>query len=454
MCSFFIFNWIIQNFEKINFHLKFRGPDETTSYIFENFLFVHNLLHITGEKTLQPFVDEENKIIAIYNGEIYNYKDIGNYKSDGLCIIPAYKKYGKNFVKMFDGEFSLALFDFSNDIFFISTDVFGMKPLWYNIGNGKLGISSYESCLKNAGLLDSIHLKPNTTLIFKISTLEKIDEIRVFEFDFKKQYKNTYDDWCDAFMNAIKKRTQNSEYPVFVCLSSGYDSGTICCCLNQLKKDYYTYTIKGQENMEIVSDRIQINDNFGCVYSKVMTVNQKEYIEIKKEMEKKIEPYFYDKDLGYVGDGNVLNDQACMGLGKIFSETQHKKQRIYLSGQGADEITSDYGYKGIKFYQHSNFGGLFPNDLTSIITNDPDDNVIWQSFFNKTQKSYLGKEETVSGVYGIEGRYPFLDKHLVQEFLYLTKELKNKDYKAPLKYFMDKYNYPYEKEMKRGFNIF
>ena len=59
--------------------------------------FIHNLLSITGNFTIQPFI--ENNIICLYNGEIYNY---GDYKSDGECLIPLYKKHGFDFYVLKD----------------------------------------------------------------------------------------------------------------------------------------------------------------------------------------------------------------------------------------------------------------------------------------------------------------------------------------------------------------
>ena len=171
MCSFLIFNWIINNIDYVNHFLKFRGPDYTNVHVFNNFQFIHNLLNITGEITYQPFVDKDNQIITLYNGEIYNYKDFGDYKSDGYCLIDLYKKYGFDFVKHLDGEFALVLFDFNINQFCISTDVFSTKPLWYSIENSKLGISSYKSGLTRAQLTNCIKLLPNTTSPSLLSTL-------------------------------------------------------------------------------------------------------------------------------------------------------------------------------------------------------------------------------------------------------------------------------------------
>ena len=62
------------------------------------------------------------------------------------------------------------------------------------------------------------------------------------------------------------------------------------------------------------------------------------------------------------------------------------------------------------------------------------------------------KEETVSGTWGVEGRYPFLDKQVVQEFLWLSNDLKNKHYKSVIHNYLTSNNYPFEENQKVGFN--
>ena len=94
-------------------------------------------------------------------------------------------------------------------------------------------------------------------------------------------------------------------------------------------------------------------------------------------------------------------------------------------------------------YLHSNFGGLFPDDLSTIFP--------WNSFYGSSMESYIAKEEYVGGSYGIEVRYPFLDKKVVQEFLWLDVKLKNSVYKSPLDYYLVNNNYPYNKGQKLGF---
>ena len=56
------------------------------------------------------------------------------------------------------------------------------------------------------------------------------------------------------------------------------------------------------------------------------------------------------------------------------------------------------------------------------------------------------------GRYGLESRYPFLDTHVVQNFLNLKKELKNSEYKSPIAFFLRKHDYPFDEGIKLGFN--
>jgi asparagine synthetase B (glutamine-hydrolysing) len=113
-------------------------------------------------------------------------------------------------------------------------------------------------------------------------------------------------------------------------------------------------------------------------------------------------------------------------------------RRVALSGQGADEILSDYS----PWPDQSELKGVFPNDLR-----------LWPNFNYSCQESYLMKEEYAGGAFGIETRYPYLDRDVVQEFLSLSADAKNQHYKAPLREYLVRNQYPFEEDVKRGFKI-
>ena len=76
---------------------------------------------------------------------------------------------------------------------------------------------------------------------------------------------------------------------------------------------------------------------------------------------------------------------------------------------------------------------------------------LFSSFYYSSQESYIAKEEYTSGIYGIETRYPFLDKNVVQEFLWLKPELKNSQYKSVIDNYFVKNNFSFSRGKKIGF---
>lgn len=428
--------------DDINYYLKFRGPDYTQSKTINRNLFIHNLLSITGEFTPQPY--EDNGIVLVYNGEIYNYKNFGDYKSDGECIIPLYKKYGKDFVKQLDGEFAICLVDYNEGIAIISADIFKTKPLYICVNESGIGCASYRTALQKLGHTDIKKADPNTTYIVSLADNKIIETKSIYEFDLN-QHKLIYDDWIVAFENAIKKRIANTDKNIFIGLSSGYDSGLIFSELVKNKHHFFTFSLLGTENEKIIVDRIAIKNPESECYT--LTKNDYDYNYSHQLIGQNTEEFYYtiysstsdynERGLRLIDDAGSNNFATVCRAAKTFD------CKICLSGTGADEIISDYGFNGTKMFSHSNFGGLFPADLSTIFP--------WASFYGSTLESYIAKEEHVGGSFGIEMRYPFLDKQVVQEFLWLHQDLKNKEYKAPIDYYFNLINFPYEKQTKRGF---
>ena len=109
---------------------------------------------------------------------------------------------------------------------------------------------------------------------------------------------------------------------------------------------------------------------------------------------------------------------------------------ISLSGQGADEIITDYSTGSMKMSQ-------MKGDWTNL--RGP-----WKNFFGGWNRIFLGATERISGLFGIETRYPFLDFQLVQEFINLTPELKSSIYKPPISHRLTALNFPFHNS-KQGF---
>jgi len=380
----------------------------------------------------------------MYNGEIYNHAHFGKFASDGLCLIPAYQAAGASFLGELDGEFAISLLDWKEGVLILATDVFGTKPLHYAIEGARIAVSSYASALTKIGFGPSIKkVPPNTCIVLDLSSnsIQSIFEICRFS---TAQTKSDFDDWIIAFQNSISKRTYDCREKIFIGLSSGYDSGTIACELNNQKRPFKSYSIMSNEDVRVIEERVQrfhSKAHFQLIYP-----SDDEKKAAHEYIESNVEPLSYDirsSGTAHFETTRLQDDGGANGLSIVCANAAIDHRRIYISGQGADEIISDYGYDGKRLYPHSNFGGLFPDDLNLIFP--------WASFFGSSQAAYLMKEEYVAGAYGIEARYPFLDRALVQEFLSLSSKLKNWKYKSVLRYYLEINRYPCAFDQKFGF---
>lgn len=431
MCSIGVTNK--RGLASVNSFAQKRGPDITNVKYINDIEFLHNLLHLTGDFTPQPFI--KNDIAVVFNGEIYNYLDFGSYKTDGECLIDLYESNGAEFTKLLDGEFAICLIDFAKRKIILSVDTFACKPLWYEFQDKHFGIASYKSQLVGLGFNNSKKLYANTTIVYNLDSFQIENKFLNFEFDIK-QYKTNFDGWIEAFKNSISKRTKNVQYGMFLGLSSGYDSGAIACELNIQNKDFKAYTIVGPENMNIINQRVSKIKTY-----ELINFTKLEYDTVQKDLNTNCENFSYnDRFMQY----DIKKDKASIGLAAICRRAVSEGRRIYFSGQGADEIISDYGYNGHRIYLHSAFGGKFPETLSGFFP--------WHSFYDGTQIQYLNKEEYVAGHHGIETRYPFLDKQLVQEFLWVTAGLKNGKYKSALHEYLALNGFPFSPGEKIGFN--
>lgn len=138
------------------------GPDDCGIYMDDEFplAFGHRRLSFLDLSSLghQPMMDEEKKIVLIFNGEIYNFKEIRNeleqkkytFKSwsDTEVIIYAYLEWGKECFKRFNGMFALALLDKRSNKLILARDHAGIKPLYYSLQGNQLYFASEVRAFK------------------------------------------------------------------------------------------------------------------------------------------------------------------------------------------------------------------------------------------------------------------------------------------------------------------
>ena len=129
-----------------------RGPDGNGIFEDDYITLGHNLLSIVGqvEEGKQPYHYED--CVLVYNGEIYNYKDLShNPKTDTEALAKGLKKEGWEFLKKCDGMFALAFYNKTTKELILARDTNGTKPLYYGYLKDKLYFSSEIRSLLECG---------------------------------------------------------------------------------------------------------------------------------------------------------------------------------------------------------------------------------------------------------------------------------------------------------------
>lgn len=139
--------------KKMNKSLAHRGPDAQGEEIYRlsNSKWAGlvqrrlSIIDLTQEGH-QPMRSNDKRVSVVFNGEIYNYKELQNQlkdynfksKSDTEVIIASYLKWGLNFVEKINGMFAIALLDRKEDKLYLIRDRIGKKPIYYSNPNNQI----------------------------------------------------------------------------------------------------------------------------------------------------------------------------------------------------------------------------------------------------------------------------------------------------------------------------
>jgi asparagine synthase (glutamine-hydrolysing) len=176
--------------------LAHRGPDDEGVFISDRVgLAMRRLSIIDVQGGQQPLSNEDGTIHVVYNGEIYNYRQLraelerlGHRfatASDTEVIVHAYEEFGPSCVHRFRGMFALALWDAPSRRLFVAVDRLGIKPLYYAARNGQLTFASELGSLLVSGhvprVLDHGALAEYFTLGYIAAPRTILEDVRKLE---------------------------------------------------------------------------------------------------------------------------------------------------------------------------------------------------------------------------------------------------------------------------------
>jgi asparagine synthase (glutamine-hydrolysing) len=142
-----------------------RGPDEGSLHLEPGVGLGHRRLSIIDVATgQQPLFNEDQSVVIVFNGEIYNFQELipelqalghrFRTKSDTEVIVHAWEAWGADCVQRLRGMFAFALWDRNRQTFFMARDRLGVKPMYYAVLDDGLLLfgSELKSLMAHGGL--------------------------------------------------------------------------------------------------------------------------------------------------------------------------------------------------------------------------------------------------------------------------------------------------------------
>ena len=290
-----------------------RGPDSAGTHIDSKVALGFRRLSIIDlDAGSQPMYNEDNDVVIVFNGEIYNYQELREdliekghvfrTNSDTETLIHSYEEYGEDMLSRLRGMFAFVIWDGKNDKIFGVRDFFGIKPFYYALVDGQLVFASEiksildyplykkelnEQALENYltfqySVLNETFFKGIYKLMPSHSLTYKAGEISInryweptFEADENISLEDLVEKIDDAMQDSIKMH-KISDVEVGSFLSSGVDSSYVASCFKGDKTftvgfDYDKYN--EIDYAKALSEKIEIDN-----YSKLIT--RDEYWEI------------------------------------------------------------------------------------------------------------------------------------------------------------------------------
>lgn len=310
----------------------------------------------------QPLTTIDGKFSIVFNGEIYNYREIKSQleglghvfqtNSDTETLLLAYRAWGAQCLERLRGMFAFAILDHSDGSLFIARDRMGIKPLYYAMPEGKLVFASeIKSILEHprvnrtvnpSAVDDYLALRyvpgPQTLIqgIYKLPPAHYMVWRKGEMSEHRYWTPHELDPWHGSFAAAQQifdeifdeatRLRMISERPVGAFLSGGLDSSAIVGSLaKQFPERLKTFSVGfGWEGDEL-SAAAQTAKRLGCEHREIICRNEDTAL-LPKIIWHLDEP---------VGDGIIL---PMYLLSRLASESV----TVVQTGEGADEILGGY----------------------------------------------------------------------------------------------------------------
>lgn len=345
--------------------LSKRGPDNQASMCFGKAHMGHARLSVldVSDNSNQPFVDESGRYVLVFNGEIFNFRELRSElirtgetfrtTGDTEVLQRLLIREGADVLKKLNGFFAFCFYDKETQTAIVARDRYGIKPLVYHLGNGDFTFASEIKALNpfiGKKSIDKQSLRhffqfnyiaaPYTILegVFKLEPghyldiskegVEKcsyysLNSIPESEDNYSTAKKNVYDLLHDA-----TERRMIADVPVGTFLSGGIDSSIVSLIASKYTETLNTFSIGFKDNpyfdeteyAELVAHKIKSDHT-------VLKLTNEDLLDAFEDA-----MAYFDEPFA---DSSALNMY-------ILSRYTRKHVTVALSGDGADELFSGY----------------------------------------------------------------------------------------------------------------
>jgi asparagine synthase (glutamine-hydrolysing) len=355
--------------------IRHRGPDDEGIFYEGDVWLAHKRLSIVdlSSNGHQPMISNDGNFVLIFNGEIYNHKEIRKSLVDkGYCfkstsdtetLLYGLIEYGTNILKRLNGIFTFALYNKEENTVIIGRDQFGIKPLYYYHKSGYFGFSSEIKALIN---LPGFDKEINHTALFyylqmlyapgEMTAFKQVKKLlpghyiqydvtkktfiveKYYRQDFTKEVnekteKQLIDELDNLLIKAVERQLM-SDVPLGYFLSGGLDSSLIVALAKKI------YPLKNMNCFTIATGEDMAKEGFSDDLTYARKVAKHLSVELDVIQAAENIEQFFDKMIWHLDEPQA--DPAPLHVYNIAAGARQKGIKVLLGGTGGDDLFSGY----------------------------------------------------------------------------------------------------------------